>query len=157
MSLSKSSETELKRRKDAIEKCIVITYLTNEDDLLLEGPGAVNDGPFISIEPWEPGAFIMELIDYRLQKLKEPSMASETRSANTKEGNLPTGNLYRMLEREILRMWSHAIAKHYDVYGEANSQGVIFKEPVGSGSRACHTCHASLVGPLKHCMRCKKV
>lgn len=128
-----------------------MTFLTDEEDLAASDDGM---GPYISIEPWEPGALILEMIDYRLQEFEQKSMAVEKSLAQSQKGNIRTGTLHRMLEREILQMWRHAVAKHYDVYGEPDSQGKIF-EPLES-EHVCQTCQASLSGPLKSCARCKR-
>ena len=123
---------------------------------------ATAGGENIVIEPWEPGSIILEMIDYRLQQLPTSSLAEDESLLKSQQGNTRTGTLYRMLEREILQMWRHAIAKHYDCYGETDSNGNIYKplsdkEEDGEKTSMCATCHASLAGPLKCCTQCKVV
>jgi len=123
---------------------------------------AMAGGENIVIEPWEPGSIILEMIDYRLQQLPTSSLAEDVSLLKSQQGNMRTGTLYRMLEREILQMWRHSIARHYDCYGETDSKGNIYKplsENEGDKEKPsmCATCHASCAGPLKGCTQCKVV
>lgn len=107
------------------------------------------------IEEWEPGAVILEMIDFRLAMLPTNSFVEDKLLLASQKGNTKTGTLYRMLEREILHMWRHTVAKHYDAYGEPNSKGKGFSLPVIS--KGCATCQAELNGPLKSCTQCKAI
>lgn len=110
------------------------------------------------LEPWEPGVIILEMIDYRLAQLPKitNSIADDKRLLETQQGNTKTGTLYRMLEREILQMWRHTIATHYEVYGETDHNGAVFEVPAAI-INGCATCQAELSGPLKACPQCKAV
>jgi SET domain/MYND finger len=107
------------------------------------------------IEPWEPGSIIMEMIDYRLEDLPTASFQEDQDLLSKQEGNMKTGTLYRMLERELLQLWRHATAKQFEVYGETNSKKVKFEPLAGKGG--CAVCQAVLAGPLKSCTQCKAV
>jgi SET domain/MYND finger len=109
------------------------------------------------VEPWEPGAIILDMIDFRLDQFPTKSMKEDKELlAQTQTGNRKTAILYRIVEREILTMWRHAIAKQHDVYGETNSNGNKY-EPLLTEKDGCCVCQTALAGPLKSCTRCKAV
>lgn len=107
------------------------------------------------IEPWEPGAIIMEMMDHRLEEFPTTSLQEDQALLTKQEGNMKTGTLYRMLEREVLQLWRHATAIQFDVYGEKNSQKVKF-QPLAN-KEACAVCQAVFVGRLKCCTQCKAI
>jgi MYND finger/SET domain len=111
----------------------------------------------LSVEPWEPGAIILDMIDCRLDQFATKSMKEDVSflAQTQTTGNRKTALLYRIVEREILTMWRHAIAKHYDVYGETNSNGNTIYEPLLTQKDGCCVCQTALAWPLKSCTRCK--
>ena len=94
----------------------------------------------------------MAMIDYRLEQHPTDSLEEDQAKLSGQHGNMRTGTYYRILERDLLHQWRHAIGQVYDVYGETLLGQKILPLRVDT---ACDTCKSSL-SPLKKCMQCKQ-
>ncbi|CAB9515161.1 expressed unknown protein [Seminavis robusta] len=112
-----------------------------------------DDGAEVVVEPWEPGSIILDMIDYRLEQM--PTVTDDLAIASGT--NIKTALLCRMLEREILSMWWHAIAKQYECYGETSPTTGKKYLPLRSQKEGCTVCQTAFSCPLKSCTRCKAV
>ncbi|CAB9503183.1 expressed unknown protein [Seminavis robusta] len=112
-----------------------------------------DDGAEVVVEPFEPGSIILDMIDYRLDQM--PTIDDDL--VSNASGNKKTAILCRMLEREILTMWRHAIAKQYECYGETSPTTGKKYLPLRGQKEGCAVCQTAFSGPLKSCTRCKAV
>jgi hypothetical protein len=92
-----------------------------------------------SLQPWEPGKYMIDIIDESLSALqrleeettteeKEPIKNRNSRGRNNNSNNNSNSNnkshpyrrvlaaQARMVERELLLLWRHAIATHHGLY-----------------------------------------
>jgi len=137
------------------------TSLLKKEDLYITSEDEVD-----YLAPWQTGAFLLEMMDYRLQQYPSKGIAQDTALLQKQRGNLKTGTLYRILERDILLMWRHAVAKQYGVYGKPRNgvgnpakndkDDAIWKKWIQE-QEVCATCQTSTAGPLKMCTRCKSI
>lgn len=141
------------------------------------------------IEPWETGHIWMQMIDMRLKQLpntddvyttsqkkdynwSQENEKKEEEATTTASPNMITGTRYRMIERELLSLWRHAIAVRYELYEEKKDGNTVLDEYVvdhqqtnknddepkknlSSFSGSCAVCRATF--RIKNCTRCKKV
>lgn len=123
------------------------SVLANEKELM-----GIKQEPYV--EPWQPGTVIIKIVDYALAKLKTSSNVFDVKLLETQTGNLRMGTYARMLDRELLLKWRHAICVRNYLY-DYDETGV---EPVPALSRPslfCFTCYSSF--RLKRCTQCHEV
>lgn len=95
---------------DRIEQ-FVITMLADKNSLKKLDEGKTPPPP--TLELWEPGRMIVQLIDASLEPLLA---ANEKEKAPTTGGNQLLAAHIRSVERELLLIWRHAIATHNGLY-----------------------------------------
>ena len=125
--------------------------------ILLYNEKALHDipqEPFLA--NYDPGKMMVQMIDYWLSQLATPSNEHDFNLIESQSGNLRMGTYMRMLEREILVKWRHAVCiRHgcYDYDGEFEETNVIHVPPMTS--KCCYICKATFY--VKKCTRCKVV
>ncbi len=109
------------------------------------------------LESYENGKMMVSIIDLWLSQFNTPSNDFDFALVKKQSGNLRMGTFMRMMERETLIKWRHAICiRHgcYDYDMEWVEPGVDHFPPLGSKT-CCYICKASF--DVKTCTRCKMV
>lgn len=107
------------------------------------------------IESWGCGKVVVEIINFALARLPGRTNDQDLLALESSglTGNEHTAACARILERENLLKWRHAICVQYDLYRyekEAELQSVPF-----DSQKICYTCMASI--HLRKCTRCREI
>uniref|UniRef100_A0A7S3PTL4 MYND-type domain-containing protein n=1 Tax=Chaetoceros debilis TaxID=122233 RepID=A0A7S3PTL4_9STRA len=94
------------------------------------------------------GKIVVEILDYFLNQLETTSNEDDFNLVCNRSGNLLLGTYMRMLEREVITMWRHAICTRHSLYGS-----IAHIPP--AASKCCYICKATF--HVKKCTRCKEV
>ena len=110
------------------------------------------------LESYDPGKMVVQIIDHWLSRLSTPSNEYdfELIGSQSQSWNFRMGTYMRMLEREILVKWRHAVCIRwgcYDYDGEIEGTGVKHVPPILS--KCCYICKATF--HVKKCTRCKMI
>jgi hypothetical protein len=130
-----------------------MTMLASKTALTKLSQGKMPPPPVL--QPWEPGKYMIELLDYYLnrhttllaqQRLSIDSPAVVVFASNKEQ----LATQARKIEREIVCMWRHAIATHHKLY-LAEAAGVE-RLTLGNKLSCCVTCRTQLhVSPCDAC------
>jgi hypothetical protein len=141
--------TEWMEGKPAPQICNLVNFahilLANEKKLK-----GIPQEPYL--ESWEAGKMVVRILDHNLVKLATSSNEVDMTLIQTQTGNMRMGTLARMLERELLLKWRHAICVRNYLY-EYEESGV--QQIPGVSSPCCFACIASF--RIQKCSRCKEV
>jgi len=109
------------------------------------------------LQSYEQGKKMVEIIDNWLSQLKTTSNEDDFVLVESQSGPLRLGTYMRMLEREVLVKWRHAICIRWDIYDyefeyvETNVNHV----PPLLTSKSCYMCKSTF--HVKKCARCRIV
>lgn len=107
------------------------SILANEKELM-----GIKQEPYH--ECWRAGTVVVKIVDYALDKLATPSNEFDVKLLETQTGNLRMGTYARMLDRELLVKWRHAICERNYLY-EYDEAKVEYLPPLDQPSLSCLT------------------
>lgn len=121
--------------------------LANEKELM-----GIKQDPWL--EPWEAGVIVVKILDHALGQLSTPSNEHDANllQSTTHTGNQRMGTYIRMLDRELLLKWRHAICTRNFLY-EYEEAGVTRLPSFAIPNISCKTCWSSF--RLKKCTQCQ--
>lgn len=128
----------------------VMTMLAGKQALKKLSEGKMPPPPML--DGWEPGQYMIRILDYYLEEhttLSETSTEKDLEASKTQTGNQQLASYARMVEREIVLIWRHAIASHHGLYRSEKAQ--VDRLPK-SNQTCCVQCRTSLrIFPCPKC------
>jgi hypothetical protein len=137
-----------------------LEQIYNCGSVLLYNDKALNDIPQDPyIECYDFGGIMVTMIDSWLSELKTSNNEHDFQMIEKEKGNFRMGTFMRMLEREILMKWRHAICIRWSCYDydedECELSGFKNVPSKSSGTKVCYICNATF--HVKKCTRCKQI
>ncbi|KAL3914690.1 MAG: hypothetical protein SGILL_006002, partial [Bacillariaceae sp.] len=136
----------------------VMTMLANKTALKKLSEGKMPPPPVL--QPWEPGQRMLEILDYSLDgpssSLATSTTIEDLQVRDTNNYRRVLAAQARVVEREVLLLWRHAIASHHRLY---SSDAANVERLPKSNASCCVTCRTSLhiqpcpndCGAVSHC------
>lgn len=134
----------------------VMTMLANKQALKKLSEGKIPPPPML--EGWEPGQRMVQILDYYLEEhttLSETTTEQDleaSATSTTQTGNQQLATHARMVERELVLIWRHAIASHHGLYRAEKAR--VERLPKSNKS-CCVQCRTSL--SIFPCPKCRSV
>ncbi|KAG7366322.1 MYND finger domain containing protein [Nitzschia inconspicua] len=131
----------------------VMTMLANKQALKKLSEGKMPPPPML--DGWEPGQRMVQILDYYLVEhttLSQTTTEEDLEASKSQTGNRQLATQARMVERELLLIWRHAIACHHGLY-RAEKAGV--DRLPKSNKSCCVQCRTSL--SIFPCPKCGSV